>query len=61
VARRRIILRAVMTAIVILLVFGGIVLLVWQGAVGVAEGTISGGTIFAIVVTAGSWPARSAR
>ena len=53
VARRRIILRAVMTAIVILLVFGGIVLLVWEGAVGVAEGTISGGTIFAIVVTAG--------
>ncbi|MCY1670532.1 ABC transporter transmembrane domain-containing protein [Novosphingobium sp. SL115] len=52
-ALRRISLRAVMTAIVILLVFGGITMLVWEGAVGVAEGTISGGTIFAIVITAG--------
>ncbi|MGV3513171.1 MAG: ABC transporter transmembrane domain-containing protein [Novosphingobium sp.] len=52
-ALRRISLRAVMTAIVILLVFGGITMLVWQGAVGVAQGTISGGTIFAIVITAG--------
>lgn len=52
-ALRRISLRAVMTSIVILLVFGGIVLLVWEGAIGVAEGRISGGTIFAIVVTAG--------
>ena len=53
VAKRRIMLRAVMTSFVILLVFGGIVMLVWEGAVGVAQGTISGGTIFAIVVTAG--------
>jgi len=52
-ALRRISLRAVMTAIVILLVFGGITMLVWEGAVGVAEGSISGGTIFAIVITAG--------
>lgn len=52
-ALRRISLRSVMTSIVILLVFGGIVLLVWEGAIGVAEGRISGGTIFAIVVTAG--------
>ncbi|MBA4353390.1 MAG: ABC transporter [Novosphingobium sp.] len=52
-ALRRISLRAVMTAIVILLVFGGITMLVWEGAVGVAEGKISGGTIFAIVITAG--------
>ncbi len=52
-ALRRISLRAVMTAIVILLVFGGITMLVWEGAVGVAQGTISGGTIFAIVITAG--------
>ena len=52
-ALRRISLRAVMTAIVILLVFGGITMLVWEGAIGVAEGTISGGTIFAIVITAG--------
>jgi ATP-binding cassette subfamily B protein len=53
VAKKRIRLRAFMTSIVILLVFGGIVMLVWEGALGVAEGTISGGTIFAIVVTAG--------
>ena len=53
VAKKRIRLRAFMTSIVIGLVFGGIVLLVWEGAIGVAEGTISGGTIFAIVVTAG--------
>ena len=52
-ALRRISLRAVMTAIVILLVFGGITMLVWEGAIGVAEGKISGGTIFAIVITAG--------
>ena len=52
-ALRRISLRAVMTAIVILLIFGGITMLVWEGAVGVAQGTISGGTIFAIVITAG--------
>lgn len=52
-ALRRISLRAGMTAIVILLIFGGITMLVWEGALGVAQGTISGGTIFAIVVTAG--------
>lgn len=52
-AKKRIRLRAFMTSIVIGLIFGGIVLLVWEGAIGVAEGTITGGTIFAIVVTAG--------
>ena len=52
-ALRRISLRAGMTAIVILLIFGGITMLVWEGALGVAQGSISGGTIFAIVVTAG--------
>ena len=46
VARRRVIIRAAMTAIVILLVFGGITLLV-------SEGAISGGTIAAFVLTAG--------
>ncbi len=34
-------------------IFGAIVMLVWQGAEGVARGTISGGTIFAFVITAG--------
>ncbi len=52
-ALRRISLRAGMTAIVILLIFGGITMLVWEGALGVAQGKISGGTIFAIVITAG--------
>ena len=53
VARRRIAIRAAMTAIVILFVFGGITLLVWRGATAVSEGTITGGTIAAFVLTAG--------
>lgn len=53
VAKRRVIIRAAMTAVVILLVFGGITLLVWRGAQAVSEGTISGGTIAAFVLTAG--------
>ena len=52
-AKRRIRIRAIMTAIVIFLVFGGITLLMWQGAVGVAEGTVTGGTIAAFVITGG--------
>ncbi|MFN3510113.1 MAG: ABC transporter transmembrane domain-containing protein, partial [Tsuneonella troitsensis] len=51
-ARRRIIIRAAMTAIIILIVFGAIVMLMWRGAVGVASGEISGGTIAALVITA---------
>ncbi|QGN54719.1 ABC transporter transmembrane domain-containing protein [Novosphingobium sp. Gsoil 351] len=53
VARRRIMIRAAMTAIVIFLIFGSITVLMWQGAVGVATGTISGGTIAAFVLTGG--------
>ncbi len=53
VARRRVMIRAAMTAVVILLVFGGITLLVWRGAQAVSEGAISGGTIAAFVLTAG--------
>lgn len=53
VARRRVMIRAAMTAVVILLVFGGITLLVWRGAQAVSEGTITGGTIAAFVLTAG--------
>ncbi|MEC7398621.1 MAG: ABC transporter transmembrane domain-containing protein, partial [Pseudomonadota bacterium] len=53
VARRRILIRAAMTAIVILFVFGGITILVWRGATAVSEGTITGGTIAAFVLTAG--------
>ena len=53
VAKRRIMIRAAMTAIVITLVFGSITVLMWQGAVGVATGSISGGTIAAFVLTGG--------
>ena len=50
-ARRRIVVRAVMTAIVITIVFGSITLVMWQAAVDVAEGTLSGGTVAAFVLT----------
>jgi ATP-binding cassette subfamily B protein len=49
-ARRRITLRAVMTAAVIGLLFGAITLVMWQGAIDVQSGRISGGTIFAFIV-----------
>ncbi len=52
-AKRRIMIRSVMTATVMLLVFGALTLLMWRGALGVAAGTISGGTIAAFVVTGG--------
>ena len=52
-ARKRILLRAAMTSVVILLVFGGVVLVMWRGALAVAEGTISGGTITAFVLVGG--------
>ncbi|MEP2101209.1 MAG: ABC transporter transmembrane domain-containing protein [Parasphingorhabdus sp.] len=52
-AKRRIRLRAALTAVIIALVFTGITLLMWRGALGVAEGTISGGTIAAFVLTGG--------
>jgi ATP-binding cassette subfamily B protein len=50
-ARRRILLRSIMTVTVIAFVFGAITLLMWRGAVQVAEGTLSGGTIAAFVLT----------
>lgn len=52
-ARRRIALRSVMTAIVIGLIFGSITLVLWEGAVDVAAGRISGGSIAAFVLTGG--------
>ena len=52
-ARKRILLRASMTSIVIVLVFGGITIVMWRGALAVAEGAISGGTIAAFVITGG--------
>ncbi|MEE4153566.1 MAG: ABC transporter transmembrane domain-containing protein [Erythrobacter sp.] len=51
-ARRRIVLRSVMTAIIILAIFGSIVLLLWRGAEGVATGEITGGTILSFIVGA---------
>jgi ATP-binding cassette, subfamily B, bacterial len=51
-AKRRILIRAIMTATVILLLMGGVTVLIWQGALGVASGTVSGGTIADFVVTA---------
>ncbi|MBS1239944.1 MAG: ATP-binding cassette protein [Proteobacteria bacterium] len=49
-AKRRILLRAGMTALFITIVFGAITALMWDGALSVAAGKISGGTIAAIVV-----------
>nr|WP_314464744.1 ABC transporter transmembrane domain-containing protein [uncultured Novosphingobium sp.] len=51
--KRRIALRAVMTAVIMFLIFGSITVIMWRGAIGVAEGSITGGTIAAFVVTAG--------
>jgi ATP-binding cassette subfamily B protein len=50
-ARKRITLRAVMTAMVISLIFGAITLVMWQGALDVQAGRLSGGTIAAFVLT----------
>lgn len=52
-AKKRILIRAAMTSIIILLIFGSITLLMWRGAIAVGDGTISGGTIFAFVLTGG--------
>ncbi|MEO7564196.1 MAG: ABC transporter transmembrane domain-containing protein [Sphingomicrobium sp.] len=48
-AKKRMLLRAFMTAIVIFLLFGAITLIVWQGAIDVTAGRMSGGTIVAFV------------
>lgn len=52
-ARRRIRIRAVMTAAVIGLIFGGIVCLIWYGTWEVAQGQITVGTLSAFVLTGG--------
>ena len=52
-AKRRILVRAVMTAIVIFLIFGAITLVIWQGAIAVAGGRMTGGTIAAFVLYGG--------
>lgn len=52
-AKRRILIRSAMTSIIILLIFGAITLLMWRGAIAVSDGSITGGTIFAFVLTGG--------
>jgi ATP-binding cassette subfamily B protein len=52
-AKRRILVRAIMTSIVIFLIFGAITLVIWEGAIEVAAGRITGGTIAAFVLYGG--------
>ena len=52
-ARKRILVRAVMTAVAIFLMFGAITMIIWQGAVDVAAGRMTGGTIAAFVLYGG--------
>jgi ATP-binding cassette, subfamily B, bacterial len=52
-AKNRILIRAIMTAIVIFLIFGAITLVIWEGAVEVAAGRMTGGTIAAFVLYGG--------
>ncbi len=52
-AKKRIMLRAIMTAMVIFLLFSAIVWVIWQGALDVATGRMSGGTIAAFVLYGG--------
>jgi ATP-binding cassette, subfamily B, bacterial len=52
-ARRRITLRSVMTAAVIFLIFGSIVLVLWEGALDVQAGRMTGGAIASFVITGG--------
>ena len=52
-AKRRISIRALMTAIVIFLIFGAITLVIWQGAIDVSSGRTTGGTLAAFVLYGG--------
>jgi ATP-binding cassette, subfamily B, bacterial len=52
-AKRRIRIRAFLTALVMALIFGGITLLVWEGTDQVKDGTITSGTLFAVVLYGG--------
>jgi ATP-binding cassette subfamily B protein len=49
-AKKRIRLRALLTALVMVLIFGGVTLLVWEGTDQVKDGVISPGTLFQIVL-----------
>ena len=52
-AKRRIATRAIMTAMLIFLMIGSIVWVIWLGAVDVAAGRMSGGTIAAFILCGG--------
>src|SRR6185369_16462232 len=52
-AKRRIRLRALMTALVIGLIFGSITMVMWEGAIDVQSGRMTGGAIAAFVLTGG--------
>jgi ATP-binding cassette, subfamily B, bacterial len=52
-AKRRIGTRAIMTAMIIFLMIGAIVMVIWQGAIDVAGGRMSGGTIAAFILCGG--------
>ncbi len=52
-AKRRILMRAMLTALAMGLVLGALVALMWRGALDVQAGHITGGTIAAFVITAG--------
>jgi len=53
IARKRISMRAFITAVAFFLIFGSIVLVMWQGALDVASGKMTGGSIAAFVITGG--------
>jgi ATP-binding cassette subfamily B protein len=53
IARRRIAIRAALTSLIIIAVFGAITLVMWRGALAVAGGEVTGGTIAAFVITGG--------
>jgi ATP-binding cassette subfamily B protein len=52
-AKRRILVRSVMTAIVMFLMFAAITLVIWAGAIEVSAGRMTGGTIAAFVLYGG--------
>lgn len=52
-AKSRILLRAVMTSLIVMFIFGGITLMMWNGALAVNSGDITGGTITAFVIVGG--------
>lgn len=52
-AKKRILTRALMTAAFMGLIFGAITMVLWEGAIDVASGRMTGGAIAAFVLTAG--------